>query len=68
MAVVLVSVVDTDGCCSCFSYLADMLLAGCSSEEVKKTVYQIKRKYSQTCIKRSSLGQRKSGLIRHVTS
>jgi hypothetical protein len=24
--------------------------------------------YSQTCIKRSPFGQRKSGLIRHVTS
>jgi hypothetical protein len=30
--------------------------------------YGIKSNYSQTCIKRSPLGQRKSGLIRLVTS
>lgn len=42
------------------SYLADMLLAGCSSEEVKKTVYQIKRiKYmvsSQEPLQKDQIG------------
>jgi len=29
---------------------------------------KMKKTYSQTCIKRSLLGQRKSGLLRQVTS
>jgi hypothetical protein len=41
---------------------------GQSMEDYLKYVYYMYKMYSQTCIKRSLLGERKSGLIRQVTS
>jgi hypothetical protein len=54
-----------------FSYLFSFPMFSYSykiDEILTKTIDHERRIYSKTCIKRTLLGQRKSGLLRQVTS